>query len=156
MSDDQYSFISWLPLGYVDFDPEVRLYPAGISWHIEKHQVDTGLGFSCDDGIVELVILLNRAGIKTLASCMDILGVDEEDSGFSEEVVRMGCVVVTWETFPSLGRWLHAAGLGGDHNESGWLFAAQSHIGAVSVLFPWRDMGEFTGLVRTQVASAGT
>jgi len=32
--------------------------------------VDTGLGFTCDEGVVELVLALNKIkGIKTLGSC---------------------------------------------------------------------------------------
>ena len=59
----------------------------------------------------------------------------------------MGIVVVAWETFPALAELLAKSSLGkimGESNATGWLFVAHSDAKHVSVLFPWRDVAEFT------------
>lgn len=51
------------PASYRDFDGNQW---QGSAYH---HQVDTGLGFTCDDGILDLNLALNAGKIMTLSSC---------------------------------------------------------------------------------------
>lgn len=55
----------------------MSIYPAtyksaaGDVWQgaSDHPQVDTGLGFTCDVGVFDIVIAINRAGFQTVSSC---------------------------------------------------------------------------------------
>jgi hypothetical protein len=156
MSDDR-TEIAWVPHdgGYSDEGEPwlvegVPFTTFGTGTHTEGLVCPEGITLDIaglDPEIADLVIALNKAGIKTVQSCQEISGTAREDF---EDVPRMGIVVVAWETFPLVAATLPGirerdgvtipagAGTGGNHGD-GWLFAADSRARYVSVIFPWRD-----------------
>jgi hypothetical protein len=139
--------IGWLPVLGEEGHPLTTFGLGG--WH-DGEQVDVPeLGLAgVDSEIAPLVLALNRAGIETVQSCQDLGGATSPGPLWGDRVPRIGAVVVTWETFPSLRQMLAGLGTGVD---SGWLFSVSDvSSGAglfVSVLFPWRDAEAFLAAV---------
>ena len=100
-----------------------------------------------------LIAALNRAGIQITGS-----GQGPGEVTGEEGEPRIGSVTVTWETFPRLHALLAARwkDIGENRRGDGWLFAVFGRPGGrlgVSVLFPWRDLGEFMELITAAASS---
>jgi len=133
-------------------------------------------GALIDRDIAELVALLNRADVETVQSCQD-LGTgeclvaeddseDDDDAGIVARLykaeTRLGCVVVTWESFPAVGRllpplpgWPPGARWPDSQVQisGGWLFTVSPNARFVSIVFPWACLAAFTESVRAELAS---
>jgi hypothetical protein len=164
--------ISWLPIDFgrnddgLPFWHHANLHPVGVATNHQYKQADALFGITCDEEIADLVSALNRAGIDTLLSCQDIL-MTEDDEQF-DDTPRIGCVTITWDSFPILNRILREHKIGLDtSNKSGWLFAILPDIPSarplerefrkpsITVLFPWRDLAAFTSALKAHAPESG-
>jgi hypothetical protein len=139
--------INWLPIQDDERDGWGTPFLAPIGIMPQHKYVDTGLGFACDEALVDIIVTMNNAGIETLYSCQDVL---EGESEYNDDVPPTACIVITWDSTPKLLRILdpYEASHQNDDGTMLKVFRWSSTECAVSFLFPLEDVDKITERIK--------